>query len=101
VPESALEKVNPELRKAIQAASAGQITGVVKTAEGYRVFKVYSREPAGQRALTDPRVFQNIRETLLNRKDQLLKAAYYDELRNQATVTNYLSMKILEAAGKK
>src|SRR5580693_6403713 len=40
VPESALEKVNPELRKAIQAASPGQVTNAVRTAEGYRVFKI-------------------------------------------------------------
>src|SRR5580658_8364942 len=32
VPESALEKANPEIRKAIQAASPGQVTGVVRTA---------------------------------------------------------------------
>ena len=56
----------------IQAAAPGQVTPVVKTPEGYRIFKIYSKEPAGQRELTDPRVQQNIRETLLNRKDQLL-----------------------------
>ena len=71
VPDSALDKANPEIRKAIQAAAPGQITPVVKTPEGYRIFKIYSKEPAGQRELTDPRVQQNIRETLLNRKDQL------------------------------
>src|ERR1700686_1505989 len=76
VPESALEKANPDIRKAIQSATPGQITPVVRTSEGYRVFKVFSKEPAGQRELTDPRVQQNIRETLLNRKDQLLRAAY-------------------------
>ena len=91
VPESALEKVNPELRKAIQAVSPGQITSVVRTAEGYRVFKIYSKEPSGQRELTDPRVQQNIRETLLNRKDQLLRAAYYEVARDEAKVVNYLA----------
>ena len=39
--------------------------------------------------------------TLLGRKEQLLKAAYYEELRNQSKVVNYLSRRILEAAGKK
>jgi peptidyl-prolyl cis-trans isomerase SurA len=41
-------------------------------------WKVISKEPAGQRELNDPRVQQTIRETLLNRKDQLLKAAYFE-----------------------
>ena len=92
VPESALEKANPELRKAIQAASPGQITSVVKHArKAIRMFKIYSKEPAGQRELTDPRVQQNIRETLLNRKDQLLRAAYYEVARDEAKVVNYLA----------
>jgi len=100
VPDSALEKANPDLRKAIQAASPGQITTVVHTTEGYRVFKIYSKEPAGQRELTDPRVQQNIRETLLNAKDQLLKSAYYETARNGAKIENFLARKILESAGK-
>src|SRR5580704_562007 len=96
VPESALEKANPEIRKAIQAASPGQVTGVVRTAEGYRVFKIYSKEPAGQRELTDPRVQQNIRETLINRKDQLLRAAYYELARDEAQVVNYLAQAVAQ-----
>jgi peptidyl-prolyl cis-trans isomerase SurA len=101
VPESALEKANPDLRKAIQAASPGQITSVVRTAEGYRVFKILSKEPAGQRELGDPRVQQNIRETLLNRKDQLLRAAYYEVARDEAKVVNYLAMSIAQTKDNK
>jgi peptidyl-prolyl cis-trans isomerase SurA len=101
VPESALEKVNPDLRKAIQAVSPGQITSVVRTAEGYRVFKIYSKEPAGQRELTDPRVQQNIRETLINRKDQLLRAAYYEVARDEAKVVNFLALSIAQTKDNK
>jgi peptidyl-prolyl cis-trans isomerase SurA len=101
VPESALEKVNPELRKVIQAATPGQVTPVIRTAEGYRVFKIYSKEPAGQRELTDPRVQQNIRETLLNRKDQLLRAAYYEVARDEAKVVSYLAASISQTKDKK
>ena len=101
VPESALEKANPELRKAIQSASPGQVTNIVRTAEGYRVFKIYSKEPAGQRELTDPRVQQNIRETLLNRKDQLLRAAYYEVARDEAKVVNYLALSIAQTKDAK
>ena len=101
VPDSALEKANPDIRKAIQAASPGEVTPVVHTSEGYRVFKVFSKEPAGQRELTDPRVQQNIRETLLNRKDQLLRAAYYEVARDEAKVVNYLAMTISQGKEKK
>jgi peptidyl-prolyl cis-trans isomerase SurA len=101
VPESALEKANADLRKVIQAASPGQVTSIVKSPEGYRIFKVYSKEPAGQRELTDPRVQQNIRETLLNRKDQLLRAAYYEVARDEAKVVNYLAMTVAQTKDKK
>jgi peptidyl-prolyl cis-trans isomerase SurA len=101
VPESALEKANPEIRKAIQSASPGQMTPIVHTSEGYRVFKVFSKEPAGQRELTDPRVQQNIRETLLNRKDQLLRAAYYEVARDEAKVVNYLATSIAQTKQNK
>jgi peptidyl-prolyl cis-trans isomerase SurA len=96
VPESALEKANTEIRAVIQTAPAGQVTPVVKTAEGYRIFKIYSKEPAGQRELTDPRVQQNIRETLINRKDQLLRAAYYEVARDEAQVVNYSAQAVAQ-----
>jgi peptidyl-prolyl cis-trans isomerase SurA len=67
---------------------------VERTPEGYRILKVITREPAGQRVLDDPAVQQTIRETLLNRKDQLLKAAYYEVARDEAKVVNYLASSI-------
>jgi peptidyl-prolyl cis-trans isomerase SurA len=94
IPESALEKANPELRRAINALRPGETTPVIRTAEGYRILKVITREPAGQRELADPKVQQTIRETLINRKDQLLKAAYYEMARNEARVVNYFAIQI-------
>jgi peptidyl-prolyl cis-trans isomerase SurA len=64
---------------------------VIHTQEGYRILKVLSKEPAGQRDLSDPRAQQTIRETLIERKDQLLKTAYYEMARNQAKVVNYMA----------
>src|SRR5579883_2085709 len=101
VPESAFERANPDIKRAIQAAAPGQITPVIKTPEGYRIFKIYSKEPAGQRELTDPRVQQNIRETLLNRKDQLLRAAYYEVARDEAKVVNFLAQTIAQTKDNK
>jgi peptidyl-prolyl cis-trans isomerase SurA len=95
IAESTLDRANPELRKAIMALAPGQMTPIIKTQEGYRVFKLISKEPAGQRELNDPNVQQTIRETLINRKDQLLKAAYYEVARNEAKVMNYFAAKII------
>ncbi len=61
---------------------------------GYRLLKMVSREPAGQRELNDPRVQQNIRETLRNRKEQLLRNAYVDACRNESQVVNQLAKTI-------
>jgi peptidyl-prolyl cis-trans isomerase SurA len=61
---------------------------------------VLSKEPAGQRQLNDPRVQQNIREILVNRKDQLLRAAYYEVARNEAKVVNYLAQSIMQMKDK-
>jgi peptidyl-prolyl cis-trans isomerase SurA len=101
IPESALEKANAELRKTVMTLRPGETTNVLRTAEGYRILKVISREPSGQRDLTDPKVQQTIRETLINRKDQLLKAAYYEMSRNEAKVVNYFANRIAGNREKK
>ena len=99
IPESTLEKANPELRKLVASLSPGSFSPI-HTQEGYRILRVIAREPAGQRELNDPRVQQNIRETLLNRKDQLLKNAYYEVARNGSKVENYLARSVIDNAGK-
>lgn len=101
IPESSLDQANAELRKTVMALSPGQTTGILRTQNGFRIFKVISREPAGQRELSDPKVQQTIRETLINRKDQLLKAAYYEVARNEAKVTNYFANRIVGNHEKK
>jgi peptidyl-prolyl cis-trans isomerase SurA len=57
------------------------------------------KEPAGQRDLNDPRVQQAIREQLRERREQLLKSAYYEVVRNEAEVENYLAQDILNTSG--
>lgn len=96
VGESSFQQLDPELRKYISLIPPGQISRIVKIGQDYRILKVITREPAGQRELNDPRVQQTIRETLLNRKDQLLKAAYYEVARNEAKVENYYARNIVE-----
>ena len=101
IPESSLDKANVELRKTVMATPPGQVTGIIKTSEGYRILKIITKEPAGQRELNDPRVQQSIRETLINRKDQLLKAAYYEVARDNAKVVNYLALGVAPGMGGK
>jgi peptidyl-prolyl cis-trans isomerase SurA len=79
----------------------GQISPIVPSQQAYRILKLISREPAGQRDLTDPRVQQTIRDGLLGRKDQLLKNAYYESARNEAKIVNYFAARVLESKGGK
>lgn len=101
IQDSALEKASIELRRLMMSMQPGQVSPVVRTPEGFRVFKLFSREPAGQRELTDPTVQQSIREQLVTRKDQLYKKAYYEIANNEAKVQNFLANSIVEAMGKK
>jgi peptidyl-prolyl cis-trans isomerase SurA len=100
IPMSALDKANPDLRKLVVAMQPGQISRI-KTPEGYRLLKVLSKEPAGQRPLEDPRVQQSIRETLRNRKEQLQREAYLEVARNEAKVVNYFAVQITQRTAKK
>lgn len=101
IPQSALLQAGPEVSRLILQLQPGQTTSPIASQDSFRIFKLMSREPAGQRELNDPKVQQRIRETLLNRKDQLLRAAYYEVARNEAKVVNYFASKITENSPKK
>mgnify|MGYP001553478441 FL=1 len=79
----------------------GQISNVIHSPEGYRILKVISKEPAGQRVLNDPRVQEAIRTQLFNKKDQLLQAAFTENVRDEAKVVNYYAQSILAARDSK
>lgn len=98
--ESSMDKTSPELKKLVLSLQPGQLSPVIHDGEGYRILKMISKEPAGQRDLSDPRVQQSIRETLLGRKDQLLKTAYYETARNEAKVVNNMSKTVFADASK-
>ncbi len=100
LPMSAFEKSSPQVRQLIASMQPGQISPIIPSPGAYRILKVFSKEPAGQRDLNDPRVQQTIREGLLGRKDQLLRNAYYEVARDEAKIVNYFAMSIVENKGK-
>jgi peptidyl-prolyl cis-trans isomerase SurA len=105
--ESSLKQTDPATREAVVKLKPGQYTGIItvltptKQVFGYRIVKLLEKAPAGQRELSDPRVQQVIRSTLINGREQLLKAAYYDVLRDQAKIENYYALSILNGQEKK
>ena len=60
----------------------GEISGVIALRDGYRILKLIAKEAPGQRELSDPQVQQSIRDTMRNRKEQLLRAAYMADARD-------------------
>jgi peptidyl-prolyl cis-trans isomerase SurA len=98
LPASSLE-ANPALKNAILSLQIGGISGILQSASGYHIIKLLGIEKPGQHDLSDPQVESAIRQTLTNEKEQLLKAAYIEDLRNRAKIVNYLAQKITEAGG--
>jgi peptidyl-prolyl cis-trans isomerase SurA len=104
-PESALKQQGGP-GQSIMNLQPGQMSGVLpvlgpgKVTTGYQIIKLIAKEQAGQREITDPRVQQNIREQLRQRREQLLKAAYYEALHNDARIENYLAENILKNPSK-
>ncbi len=96
LPVSAFEGSSPEIKKLLASLQPGQVSPILPSQGAYRIIKLLSREPAGQRDLNDPRVQQDIRQTLLSRKDQLMRQAYYEVARNEAKVLNLYAQKVLE-----
>ncbi len=106
VPESGLKGTDPSTRESVMKLKPGQYSSIVsvvnpntKQAVGFRIVKLVAKEPAGQRDLSDPRVQQAIRSQLRDRREQLLKAAYYEVLRDTAKVENFYAKKVLDSNG--
>ena len=102
IPESSLRS-DPTVFAAISKLQPGQITDVIpamvpgsKSPAGYSIYKLIEKEPAGQRELNDPRVQQDIRQQLRDSRSQLLRAAYYEMMRDQAHVQNQLAEQIFK-----
>jgi peptidyl-prolyl cis-trans isomerase SurA len=95
-------RTDQEVYNAISKLKPGQITEVLPVydgshhAVGYAIYKLISREAAGQRELNDPRVQQLIRQGLREGHAQLLKNAYFEMLHNEAKVHNYFADQILK-----
>ena len=106
-PESQL-RTDPALYDAINKLKPDQFTDVVPVYQsapggkiaGYAIYKLISREPAGQRELNDPRVHQTIHESLHDSQKQLLQTAYLETLTDDAKVRNFLAEQILKQGGQ-
>jgi peptidyl-prolyl cis-trans isomerase SurA len=98
--ESSFNQSEPALKKAVMSLRPGEVSRPIQVHSGYVILKLIAKEQAGQREISDPQVQQSIRDTLRNRKEQLLRVAYLTSARDEAHVVNYLARQVLESAGK-
>jgi peptidyl-prolyl cis-trans isomerase SurA len=96
-------RTNPIIFSAVSKLKPGQMTDIIpmidpqtKKPAGYAIYKLISRDPAGQRDLNDPRVQQAIRQQLHDGRSQLLKSAYLEMVHDQAKVENFLAEQIFK-----
>ena len=98
-PSLLADHFDPPLKQVVTSLRVGQISTIIHSNFGFHIFKLLGVEEAGQHTLTDLRVQSAIRETLRNVKEQLLKAAYIEVLRNRSKVTNHLAEQVVKAGG--
>jgi peptidyl-prolyl cis-trans isomerase SurA len=109
IAESQLQQRDPAAFAAITKLKPGQVSdilpvyggaGPAQHAIGYAIYKLITREPAGQRELNNPSVQQSIRQGLRESHAQLLRQAYVEMLRDDAKVRNYFAEQILKQGAK-
>lgn len=106
LPESQLKNTDNATREAIQKLKPGQYSDIIPLVNpnthqpgAYRIVKLIGKEAAGQRDLNDPAVQQWIRNQLKTQREQVLRAAYDEVLRDKAEVQNYYAEQILKSSG--
>jgi peptidyl-prolyl cis-trans isomerase SurA len=96
---SQLQKVPAPLRDAVLNSQPGSVR-MVSIGGGHTIVLLVARDTAGQKDPSMPQVKDTITTTLRGRREQLLRAAYVNSLRNKTTVVNYYADRLVEAQGK-
>lgn len=99
IPVSVIQKYPQQLKDAVLNAKPGSAKAI-GDGNGFAVVLVAGKDPAGQKDLTTPGVKESISQSLKNRREQLMRAAYLTTLRNAATIDNVISRRVVEAQGK-
>jgi len=96
---SALRQAPPQLRDAVMKLQPGSLS-VVTMNGAYTMVALLAKQAAGQRDPGMPEVRDGIMTTLRGRREQLLRTAYLETIRNKAIVVNHAARRIVESQGK-
>jgi peptidyl-prolyl cis-trans isomerase SurA len=95
--ESSLDRFGPQFKASVLKLKVGELVPIIRTGEGLWLFKLTGKREPGQHDLSNPEVKQNIREELEARRQQLLSAAFSEQLHNQARIENFMVAEVLNS----
>jgi peptidyl-prolyl cis-trans isomerase SurA len=99
IPVSVIQQYPPQLRDAVLNAKPGAAKAIGDDT-GFVIVLVLGKDSAGQKDLGTPGVKEAITQSLKNRREQVLRAAYINTLRNGAVVENLSARRVVESQGK-
>ncbi len=99
IPVSVVQKYPPQLRDAVLNATPGSAKAI-GDGRGFAIVLVLGKDPAGQKDLGTPGVKDAISQSLKNRREQVLRAAYINSLRNRAVIENLIASRVVESQGR-
>ena len=73
---------------------------LVSNGGAHTIVLTVAKDKAGQKDLSMPEVKEGITSMLKGRREQLLRASYLTNLRNDAIVNNVLAKQVVSAGGK-
>lgn len=95
---SALRQAPPQLRDAVTKSEPGSVR-VVSMDGGHTIVLVVGKETAGQRDPSMPAVREQIMAELRSRREQLLRTAYLQSVRDKADVVNHVAQRLVASQG--
>jgi peptidyl-prolyl cis-trans isomerase SurA len=99
IPVSVVQKYPPNLRDAVLNAKPGSAKAI-GDANGFVIVLVLGKDAAGQKDLSTPGVKEAIAQSLKSRREQVLRAAYINTLRNDAVIQNLIATRVVASQGK-
>jgi peptidyl-prolyl cis-trans isomerase SurA len=99
IPVSVVQKYPAQLRDAVLNATPGSAKAM-GDARGFVIVLVLGKDTAGQKDLGTPGVKDAISQSLKNRREQLLRSAYINNLRNGAVIENLIAGRVVESHGR-
>ncbi len=99
IPLSVVQKYPPQVRDAVLNAKPGSAKAI-GDGRGFVIVLVLGKDTAGQKDLGTPGVKEAISQSLKSRREQVLRAAYINSLRNDAAIQNLIARRVVASQGK-